>query len=232
MKRIIYFIFFLIISSSSASAEVLRGQDIINYVNDWALENNHTVIAKVNANRVFFECDAKPSIEPRNQNDLSTLRFKCNQTENPWQILIRTKERASSNVTGQGSFNLLVSAAKPIKKDSVIRLEDLVLVEATKQNTQSYFNSVNDVIGRKAKRTIYRDQLIKPQHVTTLWLVNADQSVMIVNLAGRIRVETVGIALENGQRNDIIKVKNAVSGEIVSGVVKSEKNISVLTKMN
>ncbi|ERL96852.1 hypothetical protein HIMB11_02568, partial [Rhodobacteraceae bacterium HIMB11] len=50
MKRIIYFIFFLIISSSSASAEVLRGQDIINYVNDWALENNHTVIAKVNAN--------------------------------------------------------------------------------------------------------------------------------------------------------------------------------------
>ena len=231
MKRIIYFIFFLIISSSSASAEVLRGQDIINYVNDWALENNHTVIAKVNANRVFFECDAKPSIEPRNQNDLSTLRFKCNQTENPWQILIRTKHRPSSTGTGRSS-TLLVSAAKPIKKDSVIRLEDLVLVEATKQNTQSYFSSVNDVIGRKAKRTIYRDQLIKPQHVTTLWLINADQSVMIVNLAGRIRVETVGIALENGQKNDIIKVQNAVSGEIISGVVESEKNISVLTKMN
>ena len=232
MKRIIYFIFFLIISSSSASAEVLRGQDIINYVNDWALENNHTVIAKVNANRVFFECDAKPSIEPRNQNDLSTLRFKCNQTENPWQILIRTKHRPSANVTGQSSSTLLVSAAKPIKKDSVIQSEDLVLVEATKRNTQSYFSSVNDVIGRKAKRTIYRDQLIKPQHVTTLWLINADQRVMIVNMAGRIRVETVGVALENGQKNDIIKVQNAVSGEIISGVVESEKNISVLTKMN
>ncbi|ERL96513.1 flagellar basal body P-ring biosynthesis protein, partial [Rhodobacteraceae bacterium HIMB11] len=181
---------------------------------------------------VFFECDAKPSIEPRNQNDLSTLRFKCNQTENPWQILIRTKHRPSSTGTGQGSSTLLVSAAKPIKKDSVIRLEDLVLVEATKRNTQSYFSSVNDVIGRKAKRTIYRDQLIKPQHVTTLWLINADQTVMIVNMAGRIRVETVGVALENGQKNDIIQVQNAVSGEIISGVVESEKNISVLTKMN
>ena len=232
MKRIIYFIFFLIISSSSASAEVLRGQDIINFVNEWAAERNYPIIAKVNANRVFFECDAKPSIEPRNQNDLSTLRFKCNQNENPWQISIRTKQRPSANVTGQSSSTLLVSAAKPIKKDSVIQLGDLVLVEATKQNTQSYFSSVNDVIGRKAKRTIYRDQLIKPQHVTTLWLVNADQSVMIVNLAGRIRVETVGVALENGQKNDIIKVKNAVSGEIVSGVVESEKNISVLTKIN
>ena len=224
--------FFLIISSSSANAEVLRGQDIINFVNEWAAERNYPIIAKVNANRVFFECDAKPSIEPRNQNDLSTLRFKCNQTENPWQILIRTKHRPSSTGTGQGSSTLLVSAAKPIKKDSVIRLEDLVLVEATKRNTQSYFSSVNDVIGRKAKRTIYRDQLIKPQHVTTLWLINADQTVMIVNMAGRIRVETVGVALENGQKNDRIKVQNAVSGEIISGVVESEKNISVLTKMN
>jgi len=224
--------FFLIISSSSANTEVLRGQDIINFVNEWAAERNYPIIAKVNANRVFFECDAKPSIEPRNQNDLSTLRFKCNQTENPWQILIRTKHRPSSTGTGQGSSTLLVSAAKPIKKDSVIRLEDLVLVGATKRNTQSYFSSVNDVIGRKAKRTIYRDQLIKPQHVTTLWLINADQRVMIVNMAGRIRVETVGVALENGQKNDIIKVQNVVSGEIISGVVESEKNISVLTKMN
>ena len=232
MKRIMFCIFFLIISSFPASAEVLRGQDIINFVNEWAIENNHTVIAKLNANRVFFECDAKYSIEPRNQNDLSTLRFKCNQNENPWQILIRTKQRPSSTVTGQRSSNLLVSAAKPIKKDSVIQSEDLVLVEATKRNTQSYFSSVNDVIGRKAKRTIYRDQLIKPQHVTTLWLITADQSVMIVNLAGRIRVETVGVALENGQKNDIIKVQNAVSGEIVSGIVESEKKISVLTKMN
>ena len=206
MKRILYCVCFLIISSSTASAEVLRGQDIINLVNEWAAERNYPIIAKVNANRVFFECNAKPSIEPRNQNDLNTLYFKCNQNENPWQISIRTKERPSSNGTGQSSSNLLVSAAKPIKKDSVIQLEDLVLVEATKRNTQSYFSSVNDVIGRKAKRTIYRDQLIKPQHVTTLWLINADQSVMIVNLAGRIRVETVGIALENGQKNDIIKV--------------------------
>ena len=232
MKRIIYCMFILIISSSSACAEVLRGQDIINFVNEWASERNYPIIAKVNANRVFFECDAKPLIEPRNQNDLSTLHFKCNENENPWQILIRTTHRPSSTGTGQSSSTLLVSAAKPIKKDSVIRLEDLVLVEATKRNTQSYFSSVNDVIGRKAKRTIYRDQLIKPQHVTTLWLINADQTVMIVNMAGRIRVETVGVALENGQKNDIIKVKNAVSGEIVSGVVESEKNISVLTKMN
>ena len=232
MKRIMYCLFILIISSSSASAEILRGQDIINFVNEWASERNYPILAKVNAKRVFFECDAKPSIEPRNPNDLSTLYFKCNQKENPWQILIRTKQRPSSNVTERGASNFLVSAAKPIKKDSVIRLEDLVLVETTKRNTQSYFSSVNDVIGRKAKRTIYRDQLIKPQHVTTLWLIKADQSVMIVNLAGRIRVETIGVALENGQKNDIIKVQNAFSGEIVSGIVESEKNILVLAKMN
>jgi len=133
MKRIMYCLFIVIFSSSSASAEVLRGQDIINFVHEWASEHAYPIIAKVNAKRVFFKCDAKPYIEPRNPNDLKTLYFKCNQKENPWQILIRTKQRPSSNVTERGSSNLFVSAAKPIKKDSVIRLEDLVLVETTKR---------------------------------------------------------------------------------------------------
>ena len=106
------------------------------------------------------------------------------------------------------------------------------MIQSTKSNTTSYFQSLDDVIGRKAKRTIYRDQLIKPQHVTTLWLVEAGQNILIVNKIGRIRVETIGIALENGQKNDIIKVENAISGETVTGIVENEKNISVLTKMN
>lgn len=232
MKRITLYIVFLIMSSFSVMAEVLRGEDVIRFVDEWAYKNNYSIVAKVNANRIFFECLVEPSVEQRNKDDLSTLSFKCNQNENPWQIFIRTEPSQSSHDLDQGSSALLVSAAKPIKKDSVIQSADLVLVESTKRNTQSYFKNLNDVIGRKAKRTIYRDQLIKPQHVTTLWLIEADQSVLIVNKIGRIRVETTGIALENGQKNDIIKVKNSISGEIVSGIVESEKNISVLTKIN
>ena len=232
MKRITLCILLWILSSVSTLAEILRGQDVIHFVNLWAEEHNYSIVAKINAKRVFFECEDKPSIEPRNPNDLSTLLFKCNQNKKPWQIYIRTEPSQSPHNMGQVESVLLVSAAKPIKKDSVIRAEDLVLVDSTKRNTQSYFVSLADVIGRKAKRTIYRDQLIKPQHVTTLWLIEAEQNVLIVNKTGRIRVETIGLALENGQKNDIIKVKNVVSGEIVSGIVESEKNISVLTKMN
>ena len=232
MKRIIFCIVLWIVSSFSVMAEIVRGQDVINFVNAWAQEHEFSIVAKVNANRVFFECEEKPSIEPRNPNDLSTLLFICNQNKNHWQISIRTEPSQSPHNLGQSNSVLLVSAAKPIKKDSVIQAEDLVLVDSTKRNTKSYFGSLADVIGRKATRTIYRDQLIKPHHVTTLWLIEADQNVLIVNKTGKIRVETIGLALENGQKNDIIKVKNVTSGEIISGIVETEKNISVLTKMN
>lgn len=232
MKRIIFCIVFWIVSSVSVMAEIVRGQDVINFVNAWAQEREFSIVAKVNANRVFFECVEKPSIAPRNPNDLSTLLFICNQNKNPWQISIRTEPSQSAHNLGQAKSGLLVSAAKPIKKNSVIQSEDLVLVESTKRNMKSYFGSLTDVIGRKATRTIYRDQLIKPQYVTTLWLIEADQNVLIVNKTGRIRVETIGVALENGQKNDIIKVRNSISGEIVSGIVETERNISVLTKMN
>jgi flagella basal body P-ring formation protein FlgA len=232
MKRLIVSMVILVLNSHSISAEVLRGQDIIDLVSEWAVEHNHSIVAKVNPNRVFFECSVKPSIKPRNQDDLSTLNFSCNNNDSDWQISIRTKPTKSSNTVTKGSPQLLVSAAKPIKKNSVIRAEDLILIQSTKSNTTSYFQSLDDVIGRKAKRTIYRDQLIKPQHVTTLWLVEAGQNILIVNKIGRIRVETIGIALENGQKNDIIKVENAISGETVTGIVENEKNISVLTKMN
>ena len=232
MIRLTTLIIFLIFNASLAFADILRGSDIIQKVEEWGDRHDYRVTAIIDPKRVFYACQTEPSIEIHNGQDLNTIVFTCNQENSPWHIFVRTKPKNISRKGDATNTALLVSAANPIKKGSVIDVEDLVLVETNRKNVKSYFGDIRNVEGRKAKRTIYRGQLIKPQHVTEIWTIEKDQVVVLINKIGRIRVEASGIALESGQKNDIIKVKNIASGDIISGIVLNEKNISVLTKMN
>jgi flagella basal body P-ring formation protein FlgA len=232
MIRLATLIIFLIVNASLACADILRGSDIIQKVEEWGDRHDYRITAMLDPNRAFYACQTEPSIKIHSGQDLNTIVFTCNQKNSPWHIYVRTKLKNISRNGDESHTALLVSAANPIKKGSVINVEDLVLIETNKKNIKSYFGDIRNVEGRKAKRTIYRGQLIKPQHVTEIWTIEKDQMVVLINKIGRIRVEASGIALESGQKNDIIKVRNITSGEIISGIVQNEKNISVLTKMN
>jgi flagella basal body P-ring formation protein FlgA len=230
-----HFIFLFLVSTFlstvSNSQQVLVGKDIKNIVNEWASSVGINLEVMISTNRAYFACKGETKVYPKSDDDPSMLIFQCREKDNPWEIYIRTKilnEKNEQSITSEK----IVIARSPIKKGSVISIEDLDVIDTDGKNNFLFFSQLEDVVGRKAKRTIYRNQKIKPQHVSEIWLVQKDQPVVLVNKIGRIVVETDGIALESGQKNDTIKVKNSRSGQVVSGVVISKKNISVLTKMN
>lgn len=231
-KIIIFFTLGIFWVTCSSAGEVLRGQDIKRIIKDWAAEEGVKLEIMISDKRTFFACDGQTKVSPRNGDDLSILVFNCDAKNNPWQIYVRSKFiDAAGPVTNVYSENIVV-AKTPIKKGSVIEFDDLQIINAEGISNFLFFSEIKDVVGRKAKRTIYRNQKIKPQHVSEIWLVEKDQRVILTNKIGRIIVETDGIALESGQKNDRIKVMNAKSGQVISGIVLSKKNIAVLTKMN
>jgi len=219
------------VSTASNAQQVLRGQDIKNIVNQWALAAGVNLDVMISANRAYYACTGKTTVTPKSDDDLSILIFQCHAKDNPWHILIRSKIVSEKNTQAITSEKIVI-AKSPIKKGSVITIEDLEVIDADGKSNFLFFSQLEDVVGRKAKRTIYRNQKIKPQHVSEIWLIEKDQPVVLQNKIGRINVETDGIALESGQKNDRIRVRNAKSGQIVSGIVISKKNVLVLTKMN
>ena len=54
----------------------------------------------------------------------------------------------------------------------------------------------------------------------------------MVNTSYRIQVEALGVALENGNFGDRIRVENTKSGEKLLGLVKSEKKVQIIAKIN
>jgi flagella basal body P-ring formation protein FlgA len=114
----------------------------------------------------------------------------------------------------------------------VIRDKDIELKIGSNKNNGQYFNELDDVIGRRAQRAINANQMIKPQYLTSVWMVEKDQSVILVNKSERIQVEAMGTALENGNFGDRIRVINNKSGQKLLGKVESEKKIQIISKIN
>jgi flagella basal body P-ring formation protein FlgA len=126
----------------------------------------------------------------------------------------------------------VVIAKTSLPKGTVIRDKDIELKIGSNQNNGQYFNKLDDVIGRRAQRAINAKQMIKPQYLTSVWMIEKDQSVILVNKLERIQVEALGTALENGNFGDRIRVINNKSGQKLLGIVESEKKIQIISKIN
>ena len=126
----------------------------------------------------------------------------------------------------------VVIATTSLPKGTVIRDKDIELKIGSNKNNGQYFNELDDVIGRRAQRAINANQMIKPQYLTSVWMVEKDQSVILVNKSERIQVEAMGTALENGNFGDRIRVINNKSGQKLLGKVESEKKIQIISKIN
>ena len=62
------------------------------------------------------------------------------------------------------------------------------------------------------------------------WLIQKDQTVTIETQIGAVTVTGVGVALDNGQMDDLLKVLNQSSNVVIEGRVVSEKKIRIITK--
>ena len=64
------------------------------------------------------------------------------------------------------------------------------------------------------------------------WLVEEDDEVVIQNQTGGISVDMVGLALENGQYGEWIKVQNVSKWDCYSQWIKNKKIISTNAKIS
>ena len=87
-------------------------------------------------------------------------------------------------------------------------------------------------MGRKTKVRIRRDHPIYIKYLKKNWLIEKDSRVIVENNSGPITIKVDGIALENGNYKDRIKVKNLRSDQVIHGFVLNKKKILINPKQN
>ena len=194
---------------------------------------------EINQDRQFLPCAADLIIEPM-FGSYKTVRVYCSDKDG-FSIAVRTKIQSDSPISilsgdVKTASHLSNSGAKVVKlsrslgRGEVITHDDLVLVSSPTHRLVGYFEKLDDVIGRKTNQSLSVNQAVRNRHLKMDWLVEKDQTVTIETQIGGVTVAGSGIALDNAQMGDLLKVLSRSSKVVVEGRVVSEKKVKIITK--
>ncbi len=166
-----------------------------------------------------------------------TQALAVNRTDDSPSLLVR--QRLEVRCQDQPGWTIVVSSQtsiflpvvftnRAIERGQRISAEQLSLQELDiSKASRSFFNDTDDVVGMSAKRRIRANQALNPGLLAMPLLVKRGQQVKILANHDGIEASTLGEALENGQLNAVIRVKNVNSGKTIetkvleTGVVTS-----------
>lgn len=117
-----------------------------------------------------------------------------------------------------------------IARDTVITTDDLQLKKFNISNQrEGLMTNMDEAIGLTSKRALQPGKPITRSELVQPVLVKRDQPVMLVSHMDGITASMPGVALKNGRKGDVIKVRNSSSQRIISGVVDDTGVVTTLT---
>ncbi|WP_374115223.1 flagellar basal body P-ring formation chaperone FlgA [Citrobacter freundii] len=117
-----------------------------------------------------------------------------------------------------------------IARDAVITADDLQLKKFNISNQrEGLITNMDEAIGLTSKRALQPGKPITRSELVQPILVKRDQPVMIVSHMAGITASMPGMALKNGRKGDVIKIRNSSSQRIISGVVDDTGVVTTLT---
>ncbi len=218
------------------SSEVISGAQLKNYVHSVLLTRGLNSMPVISDSRQFRACNAALEISPM-FGGYKTVQLSCPDNDG-FKIAVRTQ--INKSIDGKlislkgdlpnGNPSKIVVLTKSIKRGEVITADDVVIISRSGNPGASYFSDLDDVVGRKVKRSLSINKTVRMQHLELDWMIEKDQSVIIVSKIGSVTVASAGTAIENAQIGELVKVRNHSSELIVEGVVMSEKKILIRAK--
>lgn len=115
-------------------------------------------------------------------------------------------------------------ATRTIRAQSVIAPEDLTLVDA---KVPDALTDPAQAVGQQARVTIYAGRPVRLADLGPASVVDRNQVVPLVYLAGGLAITTEGRALARGAEGDVIRVINLGSRTTVSGRVGPDGTVYV-----
>ena len=165
----------------------------------------------------------------------NTIEVVCNGPKNNWNLLIRT--RANSYLQDNTNKeipknNMIIVSKKSLKKGQIIEKNDLSFKSVKKNIGADIFYNVEDLVGRKLKQNISLGFPIRSRHLQLDWVINKGDKIDIIQSIGTVFISASGVALENGQKGEKIRVMNLSSEKNLVAWVLNEKKVTTQTKIN
>lgn len=234
VKQISFCLFIFIFSANHLKAsELVNGEMIKQQAQNYFKKNNLGLSLIVSDKRTFFPCSSLLEFNQRTKNNWNTILVTC-PNEN-WSTLIRSQQ--STVKTLDNDQNLIfeplkiVALAKNISKGQVLSSDDFVLISRPQTKFHGAFREVEEVIGRKAKVSLASGTVVKARHLETVFLINKEDTVLVIAQNNKLIITTSAKALEEGQLGDMIAIENLNSKKVLKAIITGRKKVSPITNM-
>ena len=218
---------FLIMKDSLAST--ISGYEIKSLIEKWLEKQG------VQANVNILESLKYPACEPENIiiNDISgnskLIKVNC-IGKNPWQFIVRNKVNKLKSKTKNKQLSDFYALKDFKEKGSIIKEKDLIIIKRKNSQRNVFISDKSDIVGKKLKKSVNSNQLIKRSNLQKDWLIKKNSLVTIINNKTFVTIKEDGLAMNDANYMDMIKVKNIKSGKVIVGYAKNEKKVILNTK--
>ncbi len=140
-----------------------------------------------------------------------TLKASC-QTPRRWTVHIRGLIKVMREV---------VISLRPLPKNTIVSPADVKLsLQDIGTLRNGYFIDPADIRGYELKRSVPQHKVLNPSQLLPPLLIQKDEQVIIhAGKSKLLSVRVAGIALEDGRRNQQIRIRNAKSGKVIKARV-------------
>lgn len=203
------FIFFPLLASAATISDEL--QDAISDRTD--IENVYVSLMNKDKNQEYSQVEVQ--------------HLDLNKKAKKFKAIV-IADGASKTVSGSYEQGNLM----PVLKDTLAagtEITDnhisLITVPASK-DVRKYFITAEEMEGKVTKKRIASNQLVAVKDLSSPVLITKGTNVKMLFNKGNLAIEALGQALENGGKDEFIKVKNLTSNKVLSAKVVDESTVS------
>ena len=225
--------FFISLIHSVSASELVNGKMIKQQAQSYFSQNNLGLSVVVSDKRTFFPCSSLLEFSQRTKNNWSTVLVTCPSEK--WSTLVRSKQAVIKLFDDDRKVIFeplkVVALAKNISKGQILLQDDLVLIDRSEVKFHGAYEDIREVIGRKIKASLASGTVIKARHLETVYLVDKQDTVLVIAKNSKLSITTSAIALEEGQLGDMISIENINSKKVLKAIITGRKKVSPITNM-
>ncbi len=217
--------------SSNANSSTISGFELQKKIEVWLKDRGKNANIAILEQIKYPYCDNSKLLINDISGNYKLIKVNC-VGKNSWQFIVRNKINEKFKKKERINKKIQVIALKNSKnKDEIISEEDLVLI-SKKGSERMYVTNKKDVIGKKLTRSLRSKEALKYSNLKNDWLIEKNAIVTIINNKSFITIKEEGLAMDDANFMEKIRVKNIKSGKIIEGYAKNKKKVILNTKQN
>ena len=218
---------FFIVKDSLAST--ISGYEIKSLIEKWLEKQGEEANVNILESLKYPACETDNIIINDISGNSKLIKVNC-VGNNPWQFIVRNKVNKLKSKTKNKQLSNFYALKNFKEKGSIIKEKDLIIIKKKNSQNNLFISDKLDIVGKKLKKSVNSNQLLKRSNLQKDWLIKKNSQVTIINNKSFVTVKEDGLALNNANYMDMIKVKNIKSGKVIVGYAKNEKKVILNAK--